>query len=527
MRPRFATGAVFILFAAVSAWLQWVPAFLDVDSFYHAKMADLLLHGTLVRAMPWLPQTTLATHFADHHFLFHVFLLPFIAATDSLHGAVLATVVLTGLVGATFENFLNRSNVPHPWVFALVMLLAPAFVLRICLARAVGFSVVFVFLGLTLMIHDRGKWLFVLGFLFVWAYGGWPLLPLIAVTQLLLRIGSEVLKPKQERASYLSLLSSGREIRNLAYVASGCGLGLLINPFFPNNLWFYWEQTVQIALVNYSNLIAVGGEWQRTTFLQAVPGTWGVWALLGGVTLLALVRGLETTPEGRTERSTPKTAHAILLSVLASAFLLLTLKSQRNVEYFVPFAVAALGVWAAKLGLKEREAALAKKVQVVTRIAAFSVVSGVLISLGIISLLPLRKEFIGGSPWTRYSKVAAWLTQHTPPGSMLVYGGWGEFSLLFFYGAHNSYIVGLDPTFLYRRNPKLYEAWAGLGSGESRRGIARELKEQFKARFILVDKHYLRMCEVLSEARGMTLAYEDQEAKVYQLSEPLPTKPRQ
>jgi len=57
------------------------------------------------------------------------------------------------------------------------------------------------------------------------------------------------------------VLFSRLNIKLLLNIMSGFIFGLVINPYFPKNLLFYWQQTIKIGLINYREIISVGGEW--------------------------------------------------------------------------------------------------------------------------------------------------------------------------------------------------------------------------------------------------------------------------
>jgi hypothetical protein len=49
-----------------------------------------------------------------------------------------------------------------------------------------------------------------------------------------------------------------------------------------------------------------------------------------------------------------------------------------------------------------------------------------------------------------------WLADHTGAGEVVFNVRWSRFSPLFFWNQHNRYVAGLDPIFLYARDPSLY-----------------------------------------------------------------------
>ena len=93
---------VFAVMLVLYLPLQAGESFADPDSFYHLKMAELIAASGPIRNFIWLPFTTLAQAFADHHFLYHVLLIPFIKVLGPFPGikastAVFAAAAIAGL----------------------------------------------------------------------------------------------------------------------------------------------------------------------------------------------------------------------------------------------------------------------------------------------------------------------------------------------------------------------------------------------------------------------------------------------
>jgi hypothetical protein len=73
------------------------PNLPDNDGYYHIKLAEIMRTEGLKPAFPWLPLTILnAREFYDHHFLFHVALIPF-TFDDLRLGAKFAAVIFAAL----------------------------------------------------------------------------------------------------------------------------------------------------------------------------------------------------------------------------------------------------------------------------------------------------------------------------------------------------------------------------------------------------------------------------------------------
>ena len=72
----------------------------------------------------------------------------------------------------------------------------------------------------------------------------------------------------------------------------------------------------------------------------------------------------------------------------------------------------------------------------------------------------------GAKPYERYAAASAWLQANTPAGSRVFQTDWDDFPELYFWNAHNTYLVGLDPTYMYLHDGPLYLRWRAITRGE-------------------------------------------------------------
>src|SRR6185295_2219552 len=78
----------------------------DFDGYYHVKWTRILWDSirshSFVPSFPWLPLTTLnPRQYVDHHFLFHIFLIPFTLSEDPRLGAKISSALFGGLAVAS------------------------------------------------------------------------------------------------------------------------------------------------------------------------------------------------------------------------------------------------------------------------------------------------------------------------------------------------------------------------------------------------------------------------------------------
>jgi hypothetical protein len=104
---------LFILFFLGMAMIQFAtPDLPDNDGFYHIKLAWLMRTEGLKPEFPWMPLSILnPREFYDHHFLFHVALIPFTFG-DLRLGAKWAAVTFASLGFLAIWYLFYRQRVP-------------------------------------------------------------------------------------------------------------------------------------------------------------------------------------------------------------------------------------------------------------------------------------------------------------------------------------------------------------------------------------------------------------------------------
>src|SRR3989344_3174185 len=225
-KPRLASSALAFIFLALFGWLQRHPTILDSDAFYHAKMAQFLSQGIIIKDFPWLPFTILADYYTDHHFLYHVVLAPFVWVFDPLIAMKVAIVVLGVAALLVYFWALRRLGAVGAFWWTILAATSWPFLFRLNLVKALPLSLIIFLVGIVALRENRLKLLAFLSFIYVWTYGGWPLL---LVTVVLYSGILLIVNIKQWRDAIASFTSA----------LLGSAAGVIINPYFPANIKFY------------------------------------------------------------------------------------------------------------------------------------------------------------------------------------------------------------------------------------------------------------------------------------------------
>ena len=493
------------VFVALLALVQFAtPDLASTDDYYHIKLAQLMRTEGLKPAFPWLSLTILnAQEFYDHHFLFHVGLIPFTVG-DLVQGAKWASVLFASLAFFSVWWLLHSQRVPYDWLWAIGLLaISSAFLFRMSMTRVMSLSLAVMVIALYLLFTRRYRWLLPLSFLYVWLYDGFPLILIIT--------GIYVIS--------VGLIERKIEYRPLIYTGLGIGLGLLVNPYFPDNIVFAYRHI--FPKVTEATAVRVGNEWypyRTATLLKNSP--LALVAFISG----GLALGLQE------RRMDARTLTSFLLAVF---FGLLLFQSRRFIEYFPPFAlIFAAFAWSPLLAGQDgsdHSGKLALPGSVLAPVHSRiwprweawlpAAVLGLLVLAGMVYTLPdAQKLMQSAKPGERYAKVATWLELNTPAGERIFQTDWDDFPRLFFHNTHNTYMIGLDPTYMQLFDADLYDQWVEITQGDVEQPSA-AIVSFFNTNYVMSDLNHQDFIDQAEADPAMQLVYRDDEAVVFRIQD--------
>lgn len=498
---------LFLVSVFLFGFLHFDATFADPDSFYHVKSAQFLFERGSITSFPWLNFTELKYNFTDHHFLYHLLLAPFVFGLPPLWGIKVATVFFASLAVVAFCFLLRSLRVKGAFWYSLFLLTINPFVFRLGLAKAQGLVILFLFILLYLLFNRKYLQLMFLSCLYVWLYAGWPLTIFICFVYGLLFL----IWPRKTTILSFMKWNKIKPFKNFVLLMFGVTIGslagVLFSPYFPGNLHFYYQQTFQIALVNYQYVIDVGGEWYPYEIFSLLTAAIPFFVL----TIISVFAFLSSYKK--------QTINSWFAFIMSFIFFVLTLKSRRYVEYLVPFSVLFSAVtlntfftinqeWFKKYFSK-----------------SFLLVLPALLLLGISPLaardINLVKEFYSSAfSFNKFSRASTWLRINSEPGDLVFHSDWDEFPILFYNNDINYYIVGLDPTFMYNYDSELHRQWVEITRGENAAGMYDVIKNVFGAKYVFVDiNQNIGFDNNLKNNIFFEKAYEDEEARIYRVLE--------
>lgn len=521
-------GLVFIVSLIVFSVLQAAPVLSDPDSFYHARLTTHLRDFNILREFPWTQSSLYKLIFIDHHFGYHLLLIPFVSVGPPLLGIKAATVFFAALTLLAAAWCLLKWRVPWWGTGVLLLLTASPFLFRLSLAKAPAIGIGIAIVGYYLVTTRKLSWLFWFAWFYAWLYSAWPLLLVMAIVYIAVEsldltrsvsrkteteiLNSKILKISHWLGGFLKAFFTPPNRRLFGVIILGYLAGLIINPYFPTNL-LYLKQLFAMALTAYHKFLGIGAEWYPYNPFELVANTalpFGVWLLLTIAAFFNL------------KRQTILTKSTWWLALI---FLFYTFKARRQVEYLVPWLILSSGLMMRDLWpLLSRpgiRAELLSWLPPALRGKLFKLF--IIIYLAIVIPLGLGQgvktaynSLRSGYKLERLAGASGWLKNNTAPRSIVFQSDWSSFPILWYNNQHNYYLTGLDQTFMYEYNQSNYWLWVAASKGE-RRGLYKIARDNFGAAYILLDKDYPAMLLWLNRDKRFRKVYEDKEAMIFAL----------
>jgi hypothetical protein len=216
---------------------------------------------------------------------------------------------------------------------------------------------------------------------------------------------------------------------------------------------------------------------------------------------------------------------SLVLGALALGFLAMVARSQRLIEYYPAFAVifcawswshapatvdALTGL--ARWSLSDQVCRLCRRF----RPAAPWLAAVVLVPFIATSTAIASRQADEGPDWHTYRDGARWLASTTPAGSRVFTTGWDDFPHMFFWNTHNTYLVGLDPTYSSIEDPERYALWRAISLGRVA-APSRQILERFDARYVLTDLKHERFIDVANADPGLERVLRTRTVAIYRV----------
>ena len=415
--------ALIVFFVIFSLMQFTVPNIIGFDGYYHIKTAEIIKQEGFIKEFPWTKHTIFSNNYADIQILFRILLIPF-TFFDLNFGAKIASILFATTAFIVFYWFLSKNKIKYAFFWSLLYLFTSANLMnRFLLPRQT--PLIIALLILTIYFLQRKKYLFlgITSLIFVLLHSSF-------VFQLLLIALYFILE---------KLFSKKWDYKILLYPFIGMILGLVINPYFPNNISMLYTQIFRVNLI--ANLFNV--EWKPWTFFEFIKNNILVlFYIIASITILI--------------RSKKITKTQSLYFSLTIFFFIYTILSRRMQEYLVPFSILTLSLLLNFNLIKFDKNKLLKFSKIVAVL--------LLIVIGITNFLLLRQDIINNDFLFNYDNCAEWMKNNIPKNS-LVFTNAYAFPYLFSKNSDLIYTHGADLTYSYLYNPEEFERYMGVLQG--------------------------------------------------------------
>lgn len=524
-------SAVFIAGFLFFSFLQNSDSLPDPDSYYHAKMARLMIErGLVFEKFPSLSFTILKDNYVDYHWLYHVSLIPFISIFGDLMGVRIATIFFTSLFLVLFYFILHRNNIKYPGLYLLSLASVPTFILRLSIVKANAVSLCFVFLGINLMLKKKCIWLLLLSMVYVWFYGGFILLTGASLVYIIslgikntLDNSGEILKAKIIYGRAIKYFLKGVLIpygwKAFFIILTGNLLGMLINPYVIANFKFYWVQIYKIAMIGSPSSFDLARGWYSISGQALLNETMVLFiALIILISLFILFR-------------VKVSLEFIFFAALTTAFIILSKRSLRMFEYSAP-----ISVWFIAVGFNLLFQSISKeqflkgidkifKTKIPLKGISFILACVVVYISSLFTYTAIRdvKIMLYNHPLYYLSGPANWLKDNTSKDSIVFNAGWDDWPFLFYFNDHNNYLVGLDPIFMYEYDADKYKLWFKIINGKVKEDLASIIINNFNSRHVVLSKKrkFKRFIRILTNNPNITKTFEDSSGFVFKIEKSL------
>jgi hypothetical protein len=138
------------------------------------------------------------------------------------------------------------------------------------------------------------------------------------------------------------------------------------------------------------------------------------------------------------------------------------------------------------------------------------------------------REIASSEPHEYYKAGAEWQKDNVPPGQIIFNTDWDDFPRLFYYDPTHRYISGLDPSYLYDRDPALSRLYdrVTLGDEEDPGSL---IRDRFGARYVFTDNGHDKFYNNAIESGWFDVVYEDRDCTILRIreakGEPPPEEP--
>ncbi len=415
---------VFFVFIIILSVMQFtVPNIIGFDGYLHIKAADIIKQRGFIEEFPWAKHTILSDNYADIQLLFRVLLIPF-TFFGLEFGAKMAAILFGAVCFTVFYWFLTENKIKYAFFWAMLYLFtAESLMYRFMLPRQM--PLVIALLILTIYFMQKKKYLFlaITSFAYILIHSSFVFQLSVVFLFVILNF----------------IFSKKFDYKIILYSLMGAAAALVINPYFPDNIFMLYTQIFKVNLI--ANLY--NQEWRAWPFFEFIKNN--ILALMyitAGCFILIKNKKI--------------TRNNLFYLVLALFFLVFTIKSRRMQEFLIPFSIIILAFLINDYYERIKNIKILKNYKI---LALFF-----LMILVIFNFVSLRKDIMNNSFVDNYGGCAGWMGENIEEGSLVFVNAYA-FPYLFFKNSELIYTHGADLTYSYLYNKEEFERYMGILRG--------------------------------------------------------------
>lgn len=483
---------IFIL-VACAFFVQYTnPSIIGADGYLHGRMAMMVGEQGFLRSLPEASMSFLATKFSDKDFLYHVYLVPFTSLLGYINGtkagAFFATSVLFASVAIVI--FLSTKSWQFSWV-SMLLLLSSQFLRDTAEARPLVFALTLTLWGIYALSKVSVRLLFIVSFLFGMMHLSAWVLPAVAIIAAV--VGWMALRKANTKLVMASLLG---------YAAS-----FLIHPNFPNNIFYTYLNGILVPwYAAKTGVLELGAEFFPLLTRDLVR------FFPAGVLMVALIPFFWfVSPFRPKSNSVPWLAGLVGIGLLG-------LISRRNLTHGYPILVVFVSIFMSNWwdeAKREHSALKERALSVLIPVAILFVIVSAVVTVGN-AKQALESDRIYSE---HYIRVARAIETIISKGERIFHANWSDTQYFIGLAPEYSYLVTLDPIYMYEYDPNLYTLYRQISHGQHPDPV-RAIRETFASRYIYIGKVFFSpFANQLKETEHVRILFEDDLGIVFQITE--------
>lgn len=459
---------------------------IENDGHFHIRYSQLMLERGIPGGLTELRYTIWNDSYRDHHFLFHVMLIPFSLLPDLTLGAKTAAATFATIAGIVFVWALFRFGVRVPWPWLILFAAGSSgFLYRTELPRVQSLALALLLVISVALMEKRCILIFFAAFANVWLYDSFLLLVIVAGLWM----------------ASMRITLGRTEWRPAASLFLGLASGIIINPFFPRNISSY-AFSIYRSLAPLES-IPLPAEWMSETGWHLLIDNLPIILIAVGLMAITITVGRGNNCENKESRS-----ERLFLALTAVFFLALLMRSRRFIEYTPPVALLFLAT-------VHRDAwpALLPKTKRALAVAAFVIagIGGVLVASNfVISTQP-------DDTYRCYMDAGKWMDKNIPRGETVFPSDWDDFPMLYLNAANVRYVVGMDPLFMLEYDKAMYDEYCSITRGIQEGPYSPVIRDRFDADYVFTDTQHGNFLSVFDKEPGVFRVFSQPQCRIYRI----------